>query len=156
MQMDPVSFLVNAVAVGAAAAMKGTAARAVKDVYGAVKALIQSRYRTVDLRQIETAPHSKRARAAARRQFKQGAASAAGDAELLQLATQLVQVVREHAPETADAMGLDLNDFTAGSVDVADIAASGTAVRATKVNVTGTFRVKGVRAGVKGEPNPKA
>jgi hypothetical protein len=62
--MDPVSFIVAALAAGAAAGLKDTAAAAVKDAYAGVKGWIQTRYGRVDLGALEQKPGSEVKRAA--------------------------------------------------------------------------------------------
>jgi hypothetical protein len=56
--MDPISLVVSTLAAGALAALKPTAEQAVKDAYGGLKSLIQRRYGSVDLSQIEKKPKS--------------------------------------------------------------------------------------------------
>jgi hypothetical protein len=53
-----VTLIVAALAVGAAAGLKDTAAAAVRDAYGALKGLISRKYATVRIAGIERKPGS--------------------------------------------------------------------------------------------------
>jgi|1186.fasta_scaffold354253_1 hypothetical protein len=56
--MDPVTVIVSALAVGAAAGVKETAAAGVKDAYAALKRLLGERYGGVDVAAVERRPES--------------------------------------------------------------------------------------------------
>lgn len=61
--MDPITMIVSAIALGAAAGLKPTAEQAVKDAYAGLKALIQLKYANVSLAPLEEAPESEARRA---------------------------------------------------------------------------------------------
>ena len=56
--MDPITIIVTALALGAAAGLKSTAEQAVKDAYADIKTLIQGKYRQVNLALLEGDPKS--------------------------------------------------------------------------------------------------
>jgi hypothetical protein len=56
--MDPVTVIVSALALGAAAGLKDTASAVVQDAYGAVKALLVRHYADVDVGPVERRPDS--------------------------------------------------------------------------------------------------
>src|SRR5687768_1240465 len=60
--MDPISALVTALAVGAAAGLKESTSRAIGDAYSALKSLVKKRFDKADLQGIERSPGSSSAR----------------------------------------------------------------------------------------------
>ena len=56
--MDPVSLIVTALAAGAAAGLKPTAEKIIKDAYEGIKTLIKRKYDQVDLASLEKKPQS--------------------------------------------------------------------------------------------------
>ena len=75
------------------------------------------------------------------------AAGAAQDAELLAAAQMLIELIRQHAPDAAAAIGVDLKDIEAVNLRLADIVASGTGVKLEKARLSGDVTISGVRAG---------
>jgi hypothetical protein len=57
--MEPITAIVTALALGAAAALKPVAEQTIKDSYAAPKALITRKYAQVHLDQLEANPSSK-------------------------------------------------------------------------------------------------
>ena len=151
--MDPITAIVTALSLGAASALKETAAAAIKDGYAGLKALIQRRYARVSLTQLEEAPESKARRAVVEEDLAK--ASAQQDEELLQRAKQLLDAIQAHSPEAAGAIGVDLEDIKGASLRIADVLATGTGVKAKKVDIGGDIDIRGVRAGYPGEDPPK-
>lgn len=84
------------------------------------------------------------------------AAGAGQDQELLTAARNLMELIQQHAPNAAAAIGVDLKDVTAANLRLADIAASGTGVSVDHGTFTGDIDIRGVRAGVSpsGPPTP--
>ncbi len=151
--MDPITAIVTALALGAASALQETAAAAIKDGYAGLKALIQRRYARVGLTQLEEAPESKARRAVVEEDLAE--ASAQQDEELLKRAKHLLDAVQAHSPEAAGAIGVDLEDIKGASLRIADVLATGTGVKAKKVDIGGDIDIRGVRAGHPGEDPPK-
>jgi hypothetical protein len=95
---------------------------------------------------LEKAPESKNRRAVVEEDLQ--AANGAEDSELAGLAAKLTNLIRQQAPGTAAAIGVDLKDIEAGSLRLADIAAAGAGVRVEKAKIAGAIDISGVRAGV--------
>ena len=145
--MEPIiSAIVTALALGAAAAAKDIASHAVKDAYTGMKALITRRYPKVSVEQLEQVPESKNRRGVVEEDLQ--AANAAGDTELATVARKLIDLVQQHAPAAAAAIGVDLKDVEAASLRLADVAAAGTGVKVEHGKFTGDIDIHGVRAGV--------
>lgn len=111
--MEPITAIVTALAIGAASTLKETTAQAIKDAYAGLKAIIQSKYSKVAVAQLEEAPESKARRAVIEEDLTK--AGAEGDEELLRQAKQLLDMIQKHAPETAGAIGVDLEDIKPGT-----------------------------------------
>ena len=95
---------------------------------------------------LEKAPHSERRRTGVEADLTE--AGAGGDAEVLAAARDLIQAIRQHAPEAAAAIGVDLKEVEAVNLRLADIASSGTGVRVERAKLSGDIDIQGVRAGV--------
>ena len=79
-------------------------------------------------------------------------AGAEHDAELLQLAQALLQVIRQEAPEAAVRAGVDLEKVRAGrSMVIEDARGGDVGVRGHDWEVTGDIRISGARGG--SDPN---
>ena len=57
--MDPITIILTALVVGAAAGLKPTAEKAVKDAYAGIKSLIKRKYGQVKVDILESDPASK-------------------------------------------------------------------------------------------------
>lgn len=145
--MEPISAIVTALALGAAAAARDIGGEAVKDAYAAVKALIASRYPKVSVDQLERAPQSESRRSVVAEDLQE--AKGGNDTELAAMAGRLIDLVQQQAPESAAAIGIDLKDIEAASMRLADVEATGTGVRVEKARIGGAIEITGVRAGVK-------
>ena len=145
--MEPISAIVTALALGAAAAARDIGGEAVKDAYAAVKALIASRYPKVSVDQLERAPHSESRRSMVAEDLQE--AKSGNDTELAALARRLMELVKQQAPESAAVIGIDLKDIEAASMRLADVEATGTGVRVEKARIAGAIEITGVRAGAK-------
>ncbi len=153
--MEPITAIVTALALGAAAALKEVSGQAVKDAYGALKALIQRKYAQVPLAELEAKPDSKDRRGVI--EEKLTAAGAVDDEELLQRAKALLEAVHQQAPETAAAIGVDLEEVRGAALRIADVIAPGTGVKLRKGEFSGNIDIIGVRAGQEGvDPQKKA
>ncbi len=149
--MDPITLIVTALAAGAAAGLKPTAAQAIKDAYAGLKSLIVSRHGkaapAVD--QLEAAPASKGRRTVAEEEL--GHTEASRDADVLRRAQALLDAVQQHAPDAARTIGVDLQDIKAGSLKLADILArrssGATGVSIRNAEVAGDISITGVTAG---------
>jgi hypothetical protein len=145
--MEPISAIVAAIAIGAAAALKEVSAQSVKDAYAGLKALIQRKYTKISLAQLEDTPGSTIQRAAVEESLKK--TDAEHDQELLLKVKEMMDAVRAHAPQTAAAIGVDIEDIKSTSLRIANIVASGPAsgVIAKRVDVSGPISIEGVHVG---------
>jgi hypothetical protein len=148
MDMEPISAIVISLALGAGAtAGTEVVSSVVKDAYGKLKELVRSRYPKVSVEQLEEAPESKNRRAVVEEDLTKSGAGK--DTELLAAAQKLTELIQQHAPQAAAAIGVDLKDVGAANLRLADIVASGTGVKVEHGTFTGDIEIQGVRAGVK-------
>ncbi len=152
--MDPITLIVTAAALGAAAGIKATAEQAIRDAYSGLKALITRKYSSISLAQLEESPDSQARRAVVQEDLSK--AGAGSDEELLRQAKKIMDAIQAHAPETAASIGVDLQDIKAASLNIEDIIATATGVRISKGEFTGEVSIRQVRAGSGDEEPPKA
>lgn len=145
--MEPIGAIALSLALGAGAtAGQEVVKAAVREAYDRVKDLIRSRYPGVSLDLLEGAPGSNGRRAVVEEDL---AASGAGqDRDLSAAARTLIELVQQHAPTAASAVGIDLKDVTAANLRLADIVSSGVGTRVEHAAFTGDIDIRGVRAGV--------
>lgn len=148
--MDPITIIVTALVVGAAAGLKPTAEQAVKDAYAGLKALITRKYAqaTGSIGQLEAAPDSKPRQSVVKEDL--GKTSAAQDPELLQQAKAVLDTVQAHDPAAVATVGVTIEHVKGASLRLAEIIASGpgpvTGVSVKDAEFTGDIEIKGVRA----------
>lgn len=153
--MEPISAIALSLALGAAAVAGTELVKAVvKDGYDKLKGLIKSRYPGVSVELIEQAPDSKPRRDVVEQDL--GKAGAASDAELVEVAQQLIELVRQQIPGAAAAIGVDLKDVEAANLRLRDIVASGTGVKLERGRFSGDIDISNVRAGVKRDDPAKS
>ncbi len=105
--MDPVTLIVTAVTAGAVAASKDVAAQAVKDGYAALKALIVRQFgQKVDVVALEKDPDSEARQAVLKEELE--TAGAAQDAEVVQQAQALLDLLKEHGLELGPSYQAEL------------------------------------------------
>src|SRR4051812_29907949 len=151
--MEPLSAVALSLALGAGAtAGKEVVSGLVKDAYTALKDLIKTHYPKVSVEQLEQAPGSKNRQAVAEEDLT--ASGAGQDAKLVAAAHALINLIQQHAPAAASAIGVDLKDVAAANLRLADIAASGTGVKVEGGTFTGDIDIRGVRAGVSPGSDP--
>ncbi len=151
--MDPITIVITAIALGAAAGLKPTAEQAVKDAYAGLKTLIQNKYTQVSIDLVEGDPSSKMRQGVLAEDLQK--TSAAQDEELLVKAKDVLIAIEEHAPEVAPSVGVNLEDIKGASLRIDDIIASGTGVNVKKAEFQGDIEIKNVRAGDTGNDHPK-
>lgn len=143
--MDPITLIVSAVAVGAAAGAKDTAAVAVSDVYAALKALITRRYCGVDVTPVEKKPESEAKRDSLHEDLTEAGAGA--DEELLVAARRVVDEVRAHDGVVGPIPGIDLERVQAEFLRIRRVESDGTGVRVRDGTFRGGIEIDDVRAG---------
>ena len=127
------------------AGLKPAAELAVKDAYSALKALLVRRYNSVDMTPIENKPESQVKRDSVAEDLTDSGAD--HDAELLQCAQALLQLIQSHAPGAGAAIGIDLEKITGAALRIRDVNAEGTGVRVRDSNFSGDIEITGVQAG---------
>lgn len=142
--VDPVTVIVTAVALGASAGVKDTAAQAVKDAYAGLKKLIVGRYQR-SVAEVEAKPESTPKRESLAEDLRD--AGAAADAELLAAAREVIAQVKAHAADAAGAVGVDLADVEAAALRVRSVDAAGTGVKVRRGKFAGDIDIGEVRAG---------
>ena len=150
--MDPVSIVVAALVVGAAAGLQATAGQVVKDAYAGLKALILRRYGDVGIDGLERRPESDaKQKSVAEDLAERGAAD---DDELLERAKALLDEASKHEPAAAAAVGVDLEEVEAAYLKIQEVWAAGTGVRLRKGKFSEGIEIGKVDAGKGGEsPN---
>lgn len=148
--MEPVSIIVTAIAGGALAGLKPTAEQAVKDAYAGFKALLRRKYGSVDVTPIENKPESQVKRDSVAEDLRD--AGAEQDPELLEAARALLELLKNRAPETGPAIGVDLEKVTAAALRIREVKSEGTGVRVRDSQFTGDIEIGSVNAGRR--PNP--
>jgi hypothetical protein len=151
--MDPVTLIVLALAAGAAAGLKSVAEQAVKDAYAGLKAFIKSKYPSISLEPLEKKPESEAKRASTEEDLTE--AGAGDDDELLLQAKTLLDTVKQHDHQAAEAIGVDLEEVEAEYLKIQKVRASGTGVKVRKAKFSGGIDLGEIDAGV-GDKPPKA
>jgi hypothetical protein len=145
--MDPISLIVTALAAGAAAALKPTAERAVKDAYEALRTVIRDRYQrvatTVDT--LEAQPDSKSRRDVVSEEL--AGSDAIADEAVIERAQEVLKVVELYAPGAAEEIAIDLETIRVGAnVNIRDVVAAGRAVRIRDAEIGENLTIEGIRA----------
>ena len=152
--MEPITAIVTALALGAAAALKPVAEQAIKDSYAALKALITRKYVQVSLDQLEANPSSKSRRGVVEEDLV--AAQADHDPEVLQHAQALLEALQRQEPHTAAAIGVDLKDIEGAALAIRRVTATSTGVKVENAKMAGDITIEDVQAGGSGGPPPNA
>lgn len=151
-RVDPVTVVVSALALGAAAGLKDTASAAVREAYTAVKALLLRRYKDVDVEPVERRPDSVAKRESLAEDLV--AAGADTDPELLAAVRHLVERVNAEDPAVAPVVGVDIQRVHAAVLHI-DLV-EGSTVRVWDTTVSGDIKIGEVRAGRRPDrPQPR-
>jgi hypothetical protein len=143
--MDPISTIVTALVLGAAAGLKPTSEQAVKDAYAGLKALLQRKFARVNVALVEDDPTSQSRQNVVKEDLAK--VNADHDAEVIKAAQVLLDTVRDQAPDMAIAVGVNLEDIKAASLRLSDIIATGTGVNVKRAELPGDIEIRQVRAG---------
>ena len=148
--MDPVSIIVAALAAGAEAALKSTAAQAIKDAYTGLKALIQRKYGHASVDALERKPNSETKQLSVREDLTD--AGAGTDQELLDRAKALLDAVKTHDLAVAAQLNINLDEVEAAYFKLKDAAATGDVnVGVKKSTFSGGIDMEGLTAGTPGK-----
>jgi hypothetical protein len=138
--MDPAATpIATALALGAATILKPTAEQAIKDTYVSLKALIKRKYAGVSIEQLEAAPESAESRSLITQEL--ATTDADKNDEVLFKTRQLLDAIISHAPNAADAIGVDLARIKATSLTVDNIIAT---LRIQDADVNGPVIIQNV------------
>lgn len=145
--MEPIGAIALSIALASAATTgKTIVTEAVKDAYEQLKKVIKKRYPKVSIKAVQERPNSVHRRAALEEGL--GEAGANNDPNLHSLAGQLIESIKEFAPETASAIAVSLEDVTAANLILNRVESSGSAVRVKGGIFTGDIKMEGIRGGV--------
>lgn len=152
--MELVQMVGTALALGAAAGLKDTAAQTVKDAYAALRDYLQREVPAVasSIQQLEKDPTSTPRRAVVEEDLAREGADRL--AELAVRVKGLLECIEKHAPAEIERIGVDLAQLKAAAVRIADVEAAATGVRIREADVAGNVDISGVRAGVSGAYDP--
>jgi len=154
--MEPISLIVSAVALGASAALKETAAGAVKDAYEGLKRVLGDLYQsrrsvseTVEF--LERKPEDKNRRAALEAEIAE--VSKTVEPKVVAASRAVIEAVEKHHPEAAKAIGMDIGLLKAEVLNVKNVAAPGvgTGVRIAEAQISGAANFENIG----GAPPPK-
>jgi hypothetical protein len=148
--VDPVTVIVSALALGAAAGFEESTTQAVKDAYAALKRLISDRYRQVDTAPVERLPASEAKRGSLAEDLAEAGADT--DVEVLEAARSLITTLKAHDATSGAALGIDLEHVEAAALRIRTVESDGTGVRVRDGKFSGDIDIEGVRAG-RGQPD---
>ncbi len=149
--MDPISLIVTALVTGAVAGIKPTAEQAIKDAYEGLKNLIQTRFSGVDVKPLEKNPESPAKQASIAEDLTSEKVDQ--DVDVLSSAQELIKLIESHAPETAVAAGITIEQLKSmGSVSIKDLLAAG-AVQIRQIDAQEDIIVSGITAGQTSGPS---
>jgi hypothetical protein len=143
--MEPVTMLVSALAAGAAAGLKPTAAKAVKDAYGFLKGVLSRKFSQIELKPLESKPDS----VAKQESLKEDLAGseAPKDPEVLDAIRKLLDAIAAHEPGAGIDVGVDLDGVKAASLSIGNITSSGTGAKLRNSEFSGDIKIGDVNAG---------
>ncbi|NOS89597.1 MAG: hypothetical protein HOP34_13850 [Methylococcaceae bacterium] len=145
----------TAIISGAVASAKPTTEKVITDLYGGLKALIQSKYNDVQLAAVEKKPDSPAQKAALQEILQD--ANADKDTELLQQAQALLKAISEQPPQVAQAMGINIDHVQAANARLQEIIVSGeqaVGVQVKNSEFSGDIDISKVKVDAGKKPNP--
>lgn len=143
--MDYTTLLVTALIVGAVNATKDVAEQAVKDGYTGLKKLIQSRYKSVDVAQLEKNPESTARQEIIEEELT--AVNASQDSELIQKAAELLETAAQTlAKEDLQIIGVEVVEVEGGNLTIRRVTSTGQGILIKKSKL-GDIEIGEVDAG---------
>ena len=143
--MEPVTTIVTALALGAAAGSQSMAEKAVKDGYEGLKAIIQRCYQNINIQPLEKNPQSKARQGVLIEDLTD--VKVDKNQEILEQAKILIERIQNLSKEEVPAIGVKLEDIKGLNLNIKDIVASGTGVDVKGAEFKGDINIEGVRAG---------
>ena len=139
--MDPISAIVMALVTGAAAGIKPTVEKVIKDSYEGIKVLINRKLNAPVVEVLEADLTSEMAKNLLCEHLKK--AGAEKDEELLKQAKALLELIKQHAPQELEVIGVKLADFEAASLTLSNISSSGIGVVIANGKINGDINIDG-------------
>jgi hypothetical protein len=146
--MEPLTVVVTALSLGAAAVIKGAASEAGKEAYGRVKKIIEDRYPSVDLSVLNKDPASEHRRALIASELDD--AGIIKDPDLLREVQKLIGILHQESPNTESIVGVSIDELVAGSARLSDIASTGSGIKIKKATLDRDLIINNVTAGAVG------
>lgn len=150
--MEPISSIVMALALGAAAGLKPIAEQAIKDCYAGLKEIITRKFPHVNVGQLETNPQSKNRRGVLEEEL--AAVGAQKDADVLCQAEALLELIRNQIPQTAAVIGVDLKDIEGATLAIRRVTSTGSGVKVKGATLSGDIIIEDVQTGGRGGSSP--
>lgn len=118
--MDPVTAIVSAIVAGATAALKPTTEQAIKDAYQGLKAIIVSKWKSLNLGGIEATPDSKGQKLVLEEELAK--TNAKDDPDLIAAAQLLLTTIQQKDPGVLQKIGVKLEKINVkGDAHIRDI-----------------------------------
>ncbi|MEW5802359.1 MAG: hypothetical protein AB1847_09680 [bacterium] len=108
--MDPITIISTALISGAAAGLKPTAEKAVRDAYNALKAYLTSKWRTFDVAAIESSKNKLEDETI---KDKMRALNMHNDSSLVRLSYEMINLIEKHDISIAKEISIRLGDISA-------------------------------------------
>lgn len=108
--MDPITIISTALISGAAAGLKPTAEKAVKDAYIALKAYLASKWRNFDITATESLENKP---AEEKLKDKMQELNMQNDSSLVRLSSELISLIKEHDMSIAKEISIRLGEVSA-------------------------------------------
>jgi hypothetical protein len=144
--MDPISLIISALVAGAAAGLKPTAEKVVRDAYEGFKKFLVGRFgNKSNIESLEEKPQSAGRQATVKEELED--AGAARDAELMERARQLIETIKTHAPADARAVGVNLSEVEAEFIKIGKVLSSGGGFVGSKLKLRGGLTIDEIQAG---------
>ncbi len=145
--MEPVTTIVTALALGAAAGSKSVAEKAVKEGYEGLKTLIQKRYQTIDIKLLEQQPESEARQSVLVEDLTK--VKAEQNQEILERAKILIDSIQNLSEPETLAIGVKVENLKGLKLNIEDINATGTGIGLDikEAEIQGDINIKGISAG---------
>ncbi len=144
--MEPVTTIVTALALGAAAGSQSIAERAVKDGYEGLKAIIQRCYQTIDIQPLEEKPKSKARQDVLIEDLTD--VKADNNQEILEQVKILIERIQNLSEAEVPVIGVKLEDIKGLNLNIENIIArSGTGIDVKGAELKRDINIKGVSTG---------
>jgi hypothetical protein len=148
--MDAIAAIVTAIATGAAEALGSTTKLIVQDLYAVIKKRIQEKHpqANASLEALEKKPDSASKRESLKEDLQDSGADK--DDDLLKQARALLTAIEEHAPQLAQAVGVNLEEVKAANLRLKEISVTGEqamGVQIKKGEFSGDIEIGSVKVG---------